>query len=83
MRITAPLSSGVVRWLKATKRSTAGCPIRIWSMSCGGIFASTCERIGLRHDQHDRLARRDHAADGVDRKLVHDAIDAAPGYRHA
>jgi hypothetical protein len=31
------------------------------------------QRVGLRHDPHDRLAVRNHATRGVNRRLVHDA----------
>ena len=82
-RLTSPLSSGVVRWLKAVKRRTAGCPTRTWSMSCGCYLRLDLERIGLRHDQHDRFARADHAADRVHGELVDHAVHAARGYRRA
>jgi hypothetical protein len=32
------------------------------------------ERVRLRHDEHDRIAGGDHAADGVRRRLEHDAV---------
>ena len=72
--MTLPLISGVVRWLKAEKRSSAAWPICTWSMSCGLTLASTVQIVGVRHDQHDRLAGGDDAADGVDVRLEHHAV---------
>jgi len=71
MRLTRPLSSGVVRWLKLGKRSAAGWPRLIWSIFCGS--ARTSERVCFRHDQHDLLARSEDGAFRMHRKLLHDA----------
>ena len=40
MRLTEPVISGVIRWLKALKRRTAVFPSWIWSMSLGATVAS-------------------------------------------
>ena len=44
-------------------------------MSCGATFTSALQGVALRHDQHDRLARRDYAAHRMDGELMHNAID--------
>ena len=69
-----PKISGVVRWLKAEKRKETRWPARTWSMSCGCDAGLDDEAVRLRHDQHDRLARVDDAADRMHRELVHEAV---------
>ncbi len=43
-------------------------------MSVGETLGLDNQLIGLRHDQHDRLAGRHHAADGMSLELVHDPV---------
>ena len=41
MRVSTPVTSGVVRWLPAMIRTITLAPGAIWSMSCGATLAST------------------------------------------
>ncbi len=66
MRLTSPLSSGVTRWLKADILSTVGWPSSIWSQD--PCFQH--EPVAVGHDEHDRVAGRDHAPDRMDGELV-------------
>ena len=46
-------------------------------MSWGGDFDFDIQRIAIRHEQHNLLARIDHAADGMHGKLVNDGLCGA------
>ena len=74
MRVTLPKISGVVRWLKADRRSSAFWPIWTWSMSCGLTLRLDRKLVGIGHDQHDRVAGGDDAADGMHVGLEHHAV---------
>ena len=54
---TMPLISGVVRWLKAEKRSTAGWPTHQLIDVLRRHLDLDGQLVRLRHDQHRRLAR--------------------------
>ena len=73
-RDTRPRDSGVVRWLKAEKRSDR----RLADMHLVDVLRRDPglddEAVGLGHDQHERLARRDDAADRVHGELVDEAV---------
>ena len=57
-RVTVPLISGVVRWLKAEKRSTR----RLADLHLIDVVrVDLCldqQLVGVGHDQHDRVAGR-------------------------
>src|SRR5262245_18961616 len=74
MRLIVPLISGVVRWLKAEKRSPAACPTCNWSISCGQIFASTASRSASGTISMIGSPGGRHPADRVHRELMHHAV---------
>ena len=67
--MTRPLTSGVVRWLKAEKRRVGRLGRGADLIDVLGLVsrASTVEGVGLGNDQHDRLALGDDAPDRVHR----------------
>ena len=73
-RVTTPFSSGVVRWLKADSRSS-GLLADLQFVDVLRIdLGLDLEVVGLRHDHHDGVAGGDHAADGVNRRLLDHAV---------
>ena len=72
--MSVPLISGVVLWLKAEKRRTALWPSLQLVDILRGDPCLDHQAVGIGHDQHDRLAGRDHTADRVHGGLVHHAV---------
>ena len=74
MRVTVPLISGVVRWLKAEKRRQRDLAdlhlIDVLRVDLG----LDRQVVGVGHDQHDRVAGGDDAADGMHVRLEHHAV---------
>ena len=71
--MTWPLTSGVVRWSKAEKRSTASWPTCTWSMWMVSTRTLHDQRRVLRHHVHHRLGGADHRRERVDGRAVDDA----------
>ena len=77
------LNSGVVRWLKAGKRTSAVLAVQNLVDVLRRDLGLDDERVALGHDQHSVSPAADHAADGVHGELMHDARSAARGSRCA
>ena len=71
--LTLPKISGVVRKLKAEKRSVALCPMNLIDILRIDLGLHR-QPVGGRHDHHDRFASGDNAADGMHRRLKNGAI---------
>ena len=73
-RLTSPLISGVVRWLKAGKAQHGGLAdahlVDVLRLDPG----LDGQLVGVGHDQHDRLAGGDDAAHRVHGELMHHAV---------